>query len=430
MQILPEGSESVTKYRRSFDDEVHCNILQHPAICCDTLQHTAAHRGTLQLSAAHCNTLQHTAIHCNTLQYTAPYYTTMSDTAPHYPTMQHTATHCNTLQHTSTHCNTLQHTATHCNTMQHTAAAYCSTLQLSSTRDIYIVYTFTPHTQLLLAATGICSAAAACANCNRHGTRGPWQNISPRLSARHLSRLGRSRRYATESTCPYFAHPGYVSLTLDMYLSLHRYVSLTLHLGVFLCFVHPKYVSFCTLHTLYPFAYSVFQDVCWNSQRGSDSLPAETTRTKIVMQRTQMSHVTHAWMIQDPCYTYEWVMSHMSVDIHSHTSVDTCVSVVSYLNVIDISWKWYVSVWVMNYVSHMSHIKWRHTCERSSLIRECQWCHVVTRECGWWAMWVICHILGGDTRVSVGVSYVSGSDVSCVWHASVGDELCESYVTY
>jgi len=271
MQILPEGSESVTKYRRSFDDEVHCNILQHPAICCDTLQHTAAHRGTLQLSAAHCNTLQHTAIHCNTLQYTAPYYTTMSDTAPHYPTMQHTATHCNTLQHTSTHCNTLQHTATHCNTMQHTAAAYCSTLQLSSTRDIYIVYTFTPHTQLLLAATGICSAAAACANCNRHGTRGPWQNISPRLSARHLSRLGRSRRYATESTCPYFAHPGYVSLTLDMYLSLHRYVSLTLHLGVFLCFVHPKYVSFCTLHTLYPFAYSVFQDVCWNSQRGSDS---------------------------------------------------------------------------------------------------------------------------------------------------------------
>jgi len=157
--------------------------------------------------------------------------------------------------------------------MQDTAAAYCSTLQLSSTRDIYTVYTFTPHTQLLLAATphtqlllsatGICIAAAACTNCNRHGTRGPWKNVSARLSARHLSRLGRSRRYATESTCPHFAHPGYVSLTLNMYLLLciDMFRSLYISVSFYVSCTLNMYLSvFCTpcIH----FAYSVFQDVC------------------------------------------------------------------------------------------------------------------------------------------------------------------------
>ena len=93
----------------------------------------------------------------------------------------------------------------------------------------------------------------------------------------------------------------------------------------------------------------------------------------------------------------------------SRISVDTCVSVVSYVSVIDMSCVWYVSAGNELCESCVTYMC-RYTCGRR-LICEYQW-------------YVMCVIrqyashISVDTRVSV-VSYVSVSDMSCVWYVNV-----------
>ena len=112
--------------------KTQCNPMQHTATYGNTPQHTASCCSTLscvlQLAAAHClvrlnlnphdanmehvhtaTHLQHTVVHCNTLQHTAMCYIryiTLPDTATYRFTLSHT----NKLPHNATICNTLQHT--------------------------------------------------------------------------------------------------------------------------------------------------------------------------------------------------------------------------------------------------------------------------------------------------------------------------------